>query len=156
MIRTLLLAMTILPNGSLGWVQPGGPSPSLMTMKQRQNQLHGPHSRHLGPLHVSFSPGVLGEEYYHHYGSQEEAKSLMERANECAHSDSCSVEDALMYLQDVIHVQSDCVTGTLVGKDLCENQDVVADVVAHLREKVAREGQSAVGVSAISNKVNQR
>jgi len=68
--------------------------------------------------------------------SEEEANESMLKARECALSDSCSVEDAKQYLNQVLYVQGACASGSLVGKDLCEgNQDVIAETVAMLRVK---------------------
>jgi hypothetical protein len=48
-----------------------------------------------------------------------------------------SVKDCEALLNEMLRLQSGCVTGTLlIGHDLCEEQDVAADFVAHLREKV--------------------
>ena len=151
MVRTLLIALAVMPiSSTYSWVQP---SSGVSSVKQEHPRLS------TTSLQVSFSPGALGEEYHHHYESQEEAKKLMDRANACAHSETCSVEDAMKYLQDVIHIQSDCVTGTLVGKDLCENQDVVADTVANLRQKIGSSGllgERVVDFTSISEQNRQR
>ena len=68
--------------------------------------------------------------------SEEDAIYLMHKARECAMSDSCSVEDAEGFLHDVLHVQSGCAAGSLSSHAVCEEQDVVAEIVAHLRAKV--------------------
>ena len=151
MVRLLLMSLAVMPiSSSYGWVQ-SSPGISSTTRIQQQQRLL------TTQLQVSFSPGALGEEYHHHYESQEEAKQIMDRANECAHSDTCSVEDAMTYLQDVIHIQSDCVTGTLVGKDLCENQDTVADVVANLRQKIGSTSSSiTTSATSIAQQAHQR
>ena len=150
MVRLLLMSLAVMPiSSSYGWVQ-SSPGISSTTRIQQQQRLL------TTQLQVSFSPGALGEEYHHHYESQEEAKKLMDRANACAHSETCSVEDAMKYLQDVIHIQSDCVTGTLVGKDLCENQDVVADTVANLRQKIGSSVEQVVDFASISEQNRQR
>lgn len=60
----------------------------------------------------------------------------MMKAQECANSDSCSIDSARDYLREVIHVQSGCAAGTLAGKALCEDQLFAAEVVASLREKI--------------------
>jgi hypothetical protein len=68
--------------------------------------------------------------------TEEDARFILSKAKECAYGDSCDVEDCELFLNEMLHLQSGCVTGTLIGDDLCEDQDVAADVVAHLREKV--------------------
>jgi hypothetical protein len=67
--------------------------------------------------------------------TENQARWILSRAKQCAYDDECSVDDANILLREMIHLQSGCVTGTLVGHDLCEEQDVAADVVARLREK---------------------
>ena len=68
---------------------------------------------------------------------------LMERAEVCAHSDSCSLEEVKIALDDVIHVQSGCVSGTVLGS-VCENVDTAAEIVARLREKIAVKTKQAM------------
>uniref|UniRef100_A0A7S4V623 Uncharacterized protein n=1 Tax=Ditylum brightwellii TaxID=49249 RepID=A0A7S4V623_9STRA len=68
--------------------------------------------------------------------SEDDAMYLMMKAQECANSDSCSIDSARDYLREVIHVQSGCAAGTLAGKALCEDQLFAAEVVASLREKI--------------------
>jgi len=46
------------------------------------------------------------------------------------------IKESKFWLQEIVHLQSGCVAGTLVGKDLCENQDVAAEIVARLRYKI--------------------
>lgn len=88
---------------------------------------------------------------------QEDEFFLMQRAMECANSDSCSIDDARMCLDDVIHIQSGCVSGSVLG-DVCQNVDDAVEVVASLRakiEKMAKQalavktGQGVVGVVAV-------
>jgi hypothetical protein len=61
--------------------------------------------------------------------------TMMIKARECAFSDVCSAAEARSFLHQILHVQSGCVSGVLSGHDLCENQDDVAEIVAHLRQK---------------------
>eukprot|EP00980_Cylindrotheca_fusiformis_P004948 scaffold1051_cov119-Cylindrotheca_fusiformis.AAC.23 len=70
--------------------------------------------------------------------TESDARLILMRARECAYGDAsdCSVEDCEILLREMIRVQSGCVAGTLVGHDLCDEQDIAADIVAHLREKV--------------------
>jgi hypothetical protein len=66
---------------------------------------------------------------------------LMQKAQTCADSDSCTLDDAKAYLDDVIHIQSGCASGVLLGSDVCNNVDTAAGVVATLREKIDRESK---------------
>ena len=70
-----------------------------------------------------------------------EAMILMQRARACASSNECSVEDAEIFLHDVLHVQSSCASGVLMGNALCENQDSAAEIVANLRAKIEQGKQ---------------
>jgi hypothetical protein len=81
--------------------------------------------------------------YLENIETEEDAKYVMAKARDCAFSDSCSVHEAQVYLNQVLHVQSGCVTGTLSGHDLCDNQMEAAAIVAHLREKVAHPTSTA-------------
>lgn len=46
------------------------------------------------------------------------------------------IEESKFWLREIMQVQSGCVAGTLNGKDLCENQDQAAEIVARLRQKI--------------------
>ena len=70
---------------------------------------------------------------------------LLHRAEQCALSDSCSIDDARVYLSEVINVQSGCAAGTLVGDDICHDQGHVAEIVASLRVKIERGEASDLG-----------
>mmetsp|Transcript_59821 Transcript_59821/g.97753 ORF Transcript_59821/g.97753 Transcript_59821/m.97753 type:complete len:307 (-) Transcript_59821:25-945(-) len=72
------------------------------------------------------------------YGSEEAAFAMMQRAKECANSDTCSLEEAEEFLSSVLHIQSGCASGALVGEELCEDQDVAAEIVAGLRAKIEK------------------
>jgi hypothetical protein len=62
----------------------------------------------------------------------------MDRAQSCANSDSCSLEDAQTYLDGILHQQKDCIgAGVLSTKAaICDNIDSTVDLVANLREKI--------------------
>jgi hypothetical protein len=66
----------------------------------------------------------------------EDEISMMNKARECAFSDASSASEARSFLHQILQVQSGCASGTVSGHDLCENQDQVAEIVAHLRQKV--------------------
>jgi hypothetical protein len=70
---------------------------------------------------------------------------LLHKAEECALSDSCSIDDARVYLSEVVNVQNGCAAGTLVGDDICQDQDHVAEIVANLRIKIERGESSDLG-----------
>lgn len=74
--------------------------------------------------------------------SEEEASYIMSKAQECAFSDTCSMEDAEMYLREVVHVQGDCAAGVISGHDLCEDVTLTVEIVAGLRDKIAGVGAS--------------
>jgi hypothetical protein len=70
--------------------------------------------------------------------TEDDARFILSKAKECAYGDddSCDLQDCEVLLHEMLHMQSGCVTGTLIGHDLCDEQDIAADVVAHLREKI--------------------
>ena len=64
------------------------------------------------------------------------SRILLNKARECAFSDYSNGADAKEYLLKILEIESGCVSGMLAGSELCENIDEVADIVAHLRQKV--------------------
>jgi hypothetical protein len=68
---------------------------------------------------------------------------LMQRAEACASSDSCSLQDARTCLDDVLHVQSGCLGKTVLGS-VCENVDAAAELVANLRQKIQQKTREAM------------
>jgi hypothetical protein len=66
---------------------------------------------------------------------------LMQRAMDCSNSDSCSLEEAEHYMEGVLHVQSYCASGALLGSEICMDVADAAETVANLREKIARESK---------------
>lgn len=74
--------------------------------------------------------------------TEDDARYILSRAKIAAYNgDFDDIQDCEMLLNEMLHMQSGCVTGTLVGHDLCEEQAVAADVVAHLREKIKMHKQ---------------
>jgi hypothetical protein len=73
--------------------------------------------------------------------SEDEASYLMQKARECAFSDSCSIDEAEGMLQNVLHIQEGCVAGTLAGQDVCGNADTASEIVANLREKIQQNSK---------------
>lgn len=60
---------------------------------------------------------------------------LLAKARECAFSDFATVQEAKRYLTQILELESGCVSGNLSGRDICDNVDELADIVAHLRQK---------------------
>ena len=81
---------------------------------------------------------------------------LMSRASACANSETCSLEEAQAYLEDVLLMQKDCLDATLedIQNPLCENVDAVAEVVAGLRGKIEAEQSRLAPAKATVNAVN--
>lgn len=71
--------------------------------------------------------------------SDDDAMNLMMRADLCAQSDTCSLDDAEHYLEEILHIQSDCATGSLRSEQVCEDITFPTEVIAHLREKIEKE-----------------
>ena len=88
-----------------------------------------------GPLHVGIAWDWKDQDL--------DETFLMQRAQACADSDSCSLDDARICLDDVLHIQSGCVSGVVAG-NVCDNVDGVAEVVAKLRQKIADKTTEAM------------
>jgi len=71
--------------------------------------------------------------------SDEDAMNMMMKADLCAHSDTCSLDDAEHYLEEVLHMQSDCASGSLSSEKICEDITFPTQVIASLRQKVENE-----------------
>jgi hypothetical protein len=74
--------------------------------------------------------------------SEQDALYLLAKAQECAFSDSATIEEAKHHLSEVLHIQSGCVVGTIAGRDLCDNQEQVAEIVVHLQAKIDQQRKS--------------
>lgn len=72
----------------------------------------------------------------HAVESEDEAMFLMNKARTCAFSDTCSIDEAEEYLEEIIHIQSSCITGSLTSEQVCEDIDFPNEVIAALREKI--------------------
>jgi len=79
---------------------------------------------------------------------------LMSSAAACSNSETCSLEEAQSFLDDVLMMQKDCFDMTVAGiqSPICENVDAVAEVVANLRGKIELERSKPV--KATVNAVN--
>ena len=79
---------------------------------------------------------------------------LMNRATACGDgSESCSLEEAESYLHDILTIQKDCLA-VATNSELCENVDVVSEVVANLRQKITLERNKVAPVKATVHLVN--
>jgi hypothetical protein len=110
--------------------RPSSSSPSVQQQQQRNART---------PITaLQSSSSTTANDYYNHPTN---SPSLLELASQCATSDSCSIDMAELYLREIFHAQSGCIamTGNYpnVDSQMCENVDVVAEVVANLRNKIA-------------------
>jgi len=55
--------------------------------------------------------------------------------------EKAQIKESKFWINEIIHLQSGCISGTLVDNDICENQDVVAEIVGKLRSKIERHEQ---------------
>ena len=72
---------------------------------------------------------------------QQDGGDLLMRAMDCADSDSCSLEEAEHYLESILHAESGCASGALIGSTICDDVSDAAEAVAHLRSKIGRESK---------------
>lgn len=83
-------------------------------------------------------------------------RRLMNRAEECTNSESCNLDEAQTFLDDMIYQLQKCDTVVTVAASdavvttklaICDNIDVTTEIVANLREKITKESKK---VSALS------
>jgi len=88
--------------------------------------------------------------------SIEENIFLMSRASACANSESCSLDDAETYLNDVLTTQMECLDVTIANANsiLCDDVADVAEVVASLRFKIEAEQSRLAPIKTVTNVVN--
>jgi len=81
---------------------------------------------------------------------------LMNRAQACADSESCSLEDAQLFLDGVLHQQKDCLgAGVLSTKTMiCDNVESTVDLVATLREKIETEQRRRALITPTVHTIN--
>lgn len=84
----------------------------------------------------------------------EDETFLMQQAMNCANSDSCSLEEAEEFLEGVLHVQSACASGALIGSAICTNVDAAAETVANLRAKIARKSKELIAKNVSMSALN--
>lgn len=101
-----------------------------------------PTASHSRPVTRS-SPSVLHAGVVLLDDENDEDFFLMTRATACADgSETCSLEEAQSYLDEILMIQKDCLDETLESVEnsaLCQNVDGVAEVVANLRQKIQQE-----------------
>mmetsp|Transcript_10962 Transcript_10962/g.16143 ORF Transcript_10962/g.16143 Transcript_10962/m.16143 type:complete len:194 (-) Transcript_10962:67-648(-) len=61
---------------------------------------------------------------------------LLHQAVDCSLTDSCPVEEAEMYINEIKEAQSMCLVDTPAQGDFCSNQDIVSDVISRLNQKI--------------------
>lgn len=72
----------------------------------------------------------------HAIDSEDEAMIMMMKADACAHSDTCSIDEAQEYLNEMLHLQSNCVSGSLTSQSICDDITVPMEVIGGLRDKI--------------------
>jgi hypothetical protein len=96
-------------------------------------------------LHGS-SAGFAFPDYFlqEEYGRHDETayRYMLAKARECAYSDAAAPSDASAFLNRILEMEGMCAGGLLAGRDLCDNVDDVAELVAHLRLR-ARAGATS-------------
>ena len=98
-------------------------------------------------LHVGIS--------WEDYDDAASSDFMMLRAETCANSESCSLEEAQLCLDEILHIQQNCVgSGVLSTSAVCDNVDLAADVVSKLRRKIEMESKRLAPVKAGLNLVN--
>jgi len=70
------------------------------------------------------------------FDNEDEAMEVMLAARDCANSDSCSIDDAQMYIDNVVAIQADCVAGNYAGQQFCDDVAAAAEIVSGLRYKI--------------------
>lgn len=60
----------------------------------------------------------------------------MMRAAACAHSDTCSIDDAEKYIDEILNLQSSCVSGSLSSHQICDDVIFTSEVISELRQKI--------------------
>jgi len=76
---------------------------------------------------------------------------LMQSAQNCAASDTCSLEETKSSYENVMRIQSKCASGVIVGSPVCENADTSAELVALLRQKIEQGSQKFSTLETGSN-----
>jgi len=88
--------------------------------------------------------------------SEGEATYVMAKASECANSESCSIEEAESYLQEVLHLQSGCAVGNIRNHDICDDITIPVEIIAGLRHKIettAKTPTNALNIKSMMSPV---
>ena len=90
------------------------------------------------PFHTQSQsmPSLVSVSPLHATSMEEDAMFMMEKARDCAFSDTCSIDDANMYLEEIVSVQGNCAAGVLTDDAVCGNADLVSEIIVQLRSKV--------------------
>jgi len=83
--------------------------------------------------------------------SDDEAVFVMAKASECANSDTCSIEEAESYLQEVLHLQSGCALGNIRSHDICEDITIPVEIIAGLRHKIETAAKTPANALTIKS-----
>ena len=102
-------------------------SPSSMLLKHQQQRSSSIITR-------PFSNAVM----IHDENDESSYRYILSKARECAFSKDSSSSDARGFLKNILELESGCVSGNLAGHDICDNVDELAELVAHLRQKVEK------------------
>ena len=66
-------------------------------------------------------------------------QNILNQARHYAYSDTTTSQEAKQYLRFILELQSDCVAGTVVGANICDNNITeLVDIVANLRHKASQ------------------
>lgn len=76
---------------------------------------------------------------------------LMQSAQNCATSDTCSAEEMKRSYDNVMRIESKCASGVIVGSPVCENADTSAELIALLRQKIEQGSQKLSTLETGSN-----
>ena len=125
-LANCLLLLAVIPDCNRhhlasGFVVPSSSSPSSFATKNQPRRQHPP------PLTVMSSSASSPSSYY---------PQFLESASKCTNSDTCSIDDAEMYLREIFHAQSGCAAGTVSGTEICEDVIVISEIVSNLRNKI--------------------
>jgi hypothetical protein len=88
---------------------------------------------------VASQKSSIGFSSTHDYLSERDASYRLAKAQECAFSDTATPDEARRHLHQLLRIQSGCVVGTLADRDLCENQEKVAQLVLRLQAKIDQD-----------------
>jgi hypothetical protein len=111
------------------------------------SKIFRPYASLKSELHV----GIAWEDY----DDVTSSDFMMLRAEACANSELCPLEEAQVCLDEILHIQKQCVgSGVLSTSAICQNVDVTADIVSKLRQKIEVESRRLAPIRAGLNLVN--